>query len=200
MSKTRGGQNLDQRAKKKAPLPEYYIVTGRSEAGLPKIISQTVQQKQARPGIESARSTTPSRSKKPYTIYKAKLNPLIFLVIVGYAILPTLTAIKLPPTVDWRYLTSGLILIWIVTWFLYASDKMSAKTDSWRISENTLHLFEFIGGWPAAFLAQQRFRHKTRKTTYQITFWTIGILHQITCIIFLTNPKALTNILSFTTK
>ncbi len=141
------------------------------------------------------RRASPSRPKKHTKIYKAKLKPVNLLVVLGYSVLPTLTAIKLLPSVDWRYLLGGLVLIWITTWYLYASDKKSAKSENWRISENTLHFFELIGGWPAGYLAQQRLRHKTRKTSYQLTFWTIGIFHQALCFIYLSDPKVITDIL-----
>ncbi|MFP5341147.1 MAG: DUF1294 domain-containing protein, partial [Gammaproteobacteria bacterium] len=38
--------------------------------------------------------------------------------------------------------------------------------------------FELAGGWPGALVAQQVFRHKTRKLSYQLTFWLIVVLHQ----------------------
>lgn len=28
-----------------------------------------------------------------------------------------------------------------------------------------------MGGWPGALFAQERFRHKTRKATFQAVFW-----------------------------
>ncbi|WP_153605141.1 DUF1294 domain-containing protein, partial [Pseudomonas aeruginosa] len=41
-----------------------------------------------------------------------------------------------------------------------------------------LHLFELLGGWPGALVAQQVFRHKTRKLSFQLVFWGIVLLHQ----------------------
>ena len=58
-------------------------------------------------------------------------------------------------------------------------DKRFAQEDMWRIPEATLHLIEILGGWPGSGLAQQIFRHKTQKGSYQITFWVIAILHLI---------------------
>jgi uncharacterized membrane protein YsdA (DUF1294 family) len=34
----------------------------------------------------------------------------------------------------------------------------------------------FLGGSPAAFAAQKVLRHKTRKTSFQKTYWTIVFL------------------------
>jgi uncharacterized membrane protein YsdA (DUF1294 family) len=40
-----------------------------------------------------------------------------------------------------------------------------------------LHASELLGGWPGALVAQQVFRHKTRKLSYQSAFWLIVTLH-----------------------
>ena len=59
----------------------------------------------------------------------------------------------------------------------YARDKRRAQAGAWRTSEDSLHLLELLGGWPGALLAQQSFRHKTRKLSYQIVFWLIAAGH-----------------------
>lgn len=65
----------------------------------------------------------------------------------------------------------------IVTIFAYAIDKQRAVTGAWRISEATLQLLGFLGGWPGAIPAQILFRHKTRKSSFQIGFWAIVAGH-----------------------
>lgn len=70
-------------------------------------------------------------------------------------------------------------IVSIVTFFLYWSDKRKACADQWRTPENVLHALEFAGGWPGALLAQQVFRHKTRKVSFQLVFWIIVLLHQV---------------------
>jgi len=60
----------------------------------------------------------------------------------------------------------------------YWRDKRSAQRQQWRTPENTLHALELLGGWPGALVAQQVFRHKTRKVSYQLAFWGIVALHQ----------------------
>ncbi len=59
----------------------------------------------------------------------------------------------------------------LVSFVMYWIDKRAAERGDQRISENTLHLFEFFCGWPGALIAQQAFRHKTRKVSYQFAFW-----------------------------
>ena len=62
---------------------------------------------------------------------------------------------------------------------LYWYDKQSAQRGRWRTPEKTLHLCELACGWPGALLAQQVFRHKTRKLGYQLMFYGIVLLHQL---------------------
>jgi uncharacterized membrane protein YsdA (DUF1294 family) len=46
------------------------------------------------------------------------------------------------------------------------------------VSEANLHLLELLGGWPGAFLAQRRLRHKCSKGSYQFVFWLIVLGYQ----------------------
>jgi uncharacterized membrane protein YsdA (DUF1294 family)/cold shock CspA family protein len=66
----------------------------------------------------------------------------------------------------------------LLTFALYWDDKRNARRGTWRTSEAMLHFFELMGGWPGALLAQQKFRHKTRKVSFQVVFWTIVLAHQ----------------------
>ncbi|KTB60423.1 hypothetical protein AO066_27225 [Pseudomonas fluorescens] len=67
----------------------------------------------------------------------------------------------------------------VIAFFLYWSDKRKAQTERWRTPENILHAVELAGGWPGALIAQQVFRHKTRKVSYQVLFWVIVLLHEV---------------------
>ncbi|MFJ2683093.1 DUF1294 domain-containing protein [Pseudomonas sp. NPDC087342] len=67
----------------------------------------------------------------------------------------------------------------LIAFFLYWSDKRKARADTWRTPENVLHAVQLAGGWPGALLAQQVFRHKTRKVSFQLVFWLIVLLHQV---------------------
>jgi uncharacterized membrane protein YsdA (DUF1294 family) len=61
--------------------------------------------------------------------------------------------------------------------FNYHKDKQAAINDEWRVPEMKLHYLEIMGGWPGALLAQQIWRHKTVKKSYQLTFTLIVISH-----------------------
>ncbi|MDY7220168.1 DUF1294 domain-containing protein [Denitrificimonas sp. JX-1] len=61
---------------------------------------------------------------------------------------------------------------------MYWRDKNAAQKGKWRVPEQQLHLIEMLGGWPGALLAQQLFRHKTQKISFQVIFWLIVAVHQ----------------------
>ena len=64
-----------------------------------------------------------------------------------------------------------------VTLWMYASDKNAARAGRWRIRESHLHLLSLLGGWPAAWLAQQNMRHKSSKTAFRAIYWATIVLH-----------------------
>lgn len=64
-----------------------------------------------------------------------------------------------------------------LTFTAYLLDKTRAEQRGRRISENTLHFLEALGGWPGALLAQHWLQHKTGKVSYQVIFWLIVTAH-----------------------
>jgi uncharacterized membrane protein YsdA (DUF1294 family) len=99
------------------------------------------------------------------------------LVFLGLCALPLVGATSMLLNGTWLpiavYLTMSLLAV-----FLYWRDKRQARVSGWRTPEKILHGVELLGGWPGALLAQQVFRHKTRKVSYQLLFWLIVLLHQ----------------------
>jgi uncharacterized membrane protein YsdA (DUF1294 family)/cold shock CspA family protein len=67
----------------------------------------------------------------------------------------------------------------MITVAAYYTDKSRALRGEWRISEGTLHLLEFAGGWPGALIAQAYYRHKTVKSSYQAAYWLAIVLNLI---------------------
>ena len=65
----------------------------------------------------------------------------------------------------------------LATLWLYAADKNAARRGQWRIAEKQLHLLSLLGGWPAAWLAQQNMRHKSSKTAFRAVYWATIVLH-----------------------
>ena len=65
----------------------------------------------------------------------------------------------------------GLALLNIGAFFVHWKDKLAADEESVRIREEVLHGLALLGGWPAAWLAQQVLRHKADRIGFQVLFW-----------------------------
>ena len=70
-----------------------------------------------------------------------------------------------------------LLLVSLLTFFVYGFDKHAAETGRWRTQESTLHLLALIGGWPGAWCAQRLFRHKVRKASFMTVYWATALVH-----------------------
>lgn len=71
----------------------------------------------------------------------------------------------------------GLALLNIATFFVYWKDKTAAEEERIRVREDVLHALALLGGWPAAWLAQQTLRHKTSKLAFQAVFWATVVIN-----------------------
>mgnify|MGYP000275623840 CR=1 FL=1 len=65
----------------------------------------------------------------------------------------------------------------LICFLAYGWDKRQAGLGGWRVSEQSLHVMELLGGWPGALMGQRRFRHKTQKLRFRIIFWLMVSLH-----------------------
>jgi len=77
-----------------------------------------------------------------------------------------------PLAVPVVYLTAS-----VAAGILYGMDKSAARNGTWRTPEKTLHVLALIGGWPGALFAQNVFRHKSRKMSFQFAFWATVVLN-----------------------
>ena len=102
-------------------------------------------------GVPSARSRFPRKA----------VACLAFAALIAGSLLHAL-----PPDVLLAYAVMSSIAV-----FVYAFDKSAAVRGGWRTQEGTLHLVALLGGWPGALLAQDLFRHKSRKVEFQVVFW-----------------------------
>ncbi|WP_269914368.1 DUF1294 domain-containing protein [Acinetobacter sp. HY1485] len=80
-----------------------------------------------------------------------------------------------------------VILVNVVTYYFYKKDKDAAQHNSWRVKEQNLHMMSFLGGWSAAWFAQQKLRHKTQKSSFQ-QMYIVTIFLNIALVIFLVSP------------
>lgn len=65
----------------------------------------------------------------------------------------------------------------LATLWSYAADKNAARGGGWRTPEKQLHLLALLGGWPAAWLAQQAMRHKSSKAAFRAVYWLTILAH-----------------------
>ena len=65
----------------------------------------------------------------------------------------------------------------VTAFALYQLDKSAAIAGSRRTPEDTLLVVGLLGGWPGALAAQTILRHKSRKASFQILFWTTVVLN-----------------------
>jgi uncharacterized membrane protein YsdA (DUF1294 family) len=94
-------------------------------------------------------------------------------------ILPLIAALSLFKDYGTLWILCAYIVASAITYYFYWDDKRRAKVGEWRIPEANLHFWSLVGGWPGAFIAQQQFRHKTKKLSFQFVFWLIVIAHQL---------------------
>lgn len=121
-----------------------------------------------RPRPTSAPRRTGAPSRPDRDLARPLPAALSWTVLGAFAI--TITAVVVVLGLPW----------WLAAWYLVASvaaftayglDKAAARRGTGRVSEQTLLLLGIIGGWPGAVVAQQLFRHKTRKRSFRRAFW-----------------------------
>ncbi|WP_395683185.1 DUF1294 domain-containing protein [Dokdonella sp.] len=101
---------------------------------------------------------------------KHSRHPFAWRSVVGATMLvllaiATVTS-RLPVAIAALYFVASAI-----AFVMYGIDKSAARSERSRTPENTLHLVGLCGGWPGALIAQDVFRHKSRKVEFQVVFW-----------------------------
>lgn len=120
-----------------------------------------------------------TRSPTPSTRQPVRAPGIKLLVWCGLCALPLAGIAGMGPQRVMLVCAALYVLMSLLALLLYRHDKRQAGQGGQRVAENTLHLIELCGGWPGALLAQQLYRHKTRKLSFQAVFWLIVIAHQI---------------------
>ena len=120
-------------------------------------------------------SLAADRKLKIHKAEKPKHNRPVgrFITVTFSFVLLAVVGLNLMPVeVLYFYLVAGC-----VTYMLYAIDKSAAQNDRWRTPESQLHMLSLIGGWPFAFYAQNRLKHKSRKKEFQHIYWVTVLLN-----------------------
>ena len=177
-------------AQRPQPGEQVLFVVGKDANGRPRAEHMRLPQLCIdRPAIrrkprDRATSARPSASKvsRRQTASKAPAVQQLaikLLVLAGLSVLPLLGSLQLllNYALSWPlYAYAGVSLL---SFAQYWQDKHRAQQGRWRIPENTLQVTALLGGWPGALVAQQVFRHKTRKLAFQLPFWLIVLAHQV---------------------
>jgi len=98
---------------------------------------------------------------------------------------PICALVRLAGVIPGSVLAIYAVTLPSITYGVYAWDKHRARKKGQREPEALLHLLEFLGGWPGAFVAQRHIRHKCSKATYQLVFWLIVASHEFIAIDYL---------------
>ena len=114
--------------------------------------------------MERTRRTTARRPREPHA-WSGKLTMLP--LILAYAALLHWAFVHRRVSVESLQL---LAIVNMLCFVIYWRDKSAARHGGWRTSEMRLHLFSLLGGWPAAWIAQQWLRHKSSKDSFQDTY------------------------------
>jgi len=127
-----------------------------------------------------------SRAAPPRKTPRKRVGTLAIAAIPSFLLIAAAihSVWKVPIEVAFVYIIASLI-----TFFFYWIDKSSAGTKSSRVSEQTLIFLGLLCGWPGAIVAQQLFRHKTIKRSFQIMFW-LSVAFNIGVFVFLNSPNA----------
>ena len=75
------------------------------------------------------------------------------------------------PVVFWY-----VVIVNLVTFFIYGLDKAKSAMGSWRVSEKTLLTLALIGGSVGGIAGIKLFRHKTKKASFLLSFVVILVL------------------------
>ncbi|WP_167050930.1 cold shock and DUF1294 domain-containing protein [Salinibacterium sp. ZJ77] len=129
-----------------------------------------------RPRAASARlqrrAPVPARVRR--AVPPPRSSPFGYLSILAFGCIVLISS-QLAPVPLWVFVLYGGASL--VAFIAYAVDKRAAQLQAWRVEEGSLLALGLIGGWPGAILAQQVFRHKTLKVSFQRMFWVTVVLN-----------------------
>ncbi|HEY8914280.1 cold shock and DUF1294 domain-containing protein [Lacisediminihabitans sp.] len=122
----------------------------------------------------TGRTAMPRTAKPRHKPAPPNQSPVSYLAILAFIALYVFVSVAW--TVPYWPIALYLVMS-VLSFFAYASDKAAATAGRWRTSESTLLVLGLLGGWPGSIFAQQRLRHKTRKATFQLAFWGTVLLN-----------------------
>ena len=104
-----------------------------------------------------------SGKSNPTTAQKIPFHPIYILMAVYWVTLLVASAFSAIPS----FFLLMLSLVNAYTYWIYAKDKKAAQNNEQRVPEQHLLTMSLVGGWTAAWFAQQNLRHKTQKQPFK---------------------------------
>lgn len=116
---------------------------------------------------------TDIRPVRPAVVQRSFLNKFLWrsprlLVIPAFLFIAFAVSMSTEVSPAW-FIVYGVASI--ACFIGYALDKRAAEHRQWRVSETILLMVGLVGGWPGAILAQEIYRHKTKKPAFRVLFW-----------------------------
>lgn len=134
----------------------------------------TTAPKQQKPSQTVKKS--PATTAKKFRLAEHRVPWIALLLLL---ILPVTGVVSVAVKYGVLWLLVVYVVASMIAYYCYWADKRRAKLNEWRIPEANLHFWSLIGGWPGAFVAQQQFRHKTKKISFLAVYWLTVLAHQV---------------------
>ena len=83
----------------------------------------------------------------------------------------------------------GILILNVVTFFVYGIDKFKAKKSLWRIPESTLLILAAVGGSVGAYLGMKVWHHKTLHKKFSLGVPVILLLH-LALLVYIMNSSS----------
>ena len=77
-----------------------------------------------------------------------------------------------------------ILVINVVTFFVYGLDKLKAKKSLWRVRESSLLLLAALGGSVGAYLGMKTWHHKTLHKKFKYGVPALLLLHLVLLLYF----------------
>ncbi|PHS35524.1 MAG: hypothetical protein COB07_13125 [Sulfurovum sp.] len=161
------GQDVTYTVEKNNDGRDAAIKVSRSTDNLVRNRASSNRKKNINPTYKRINTNNTQLDLKPVS----SISPLYTMIILGFVAFLFHFTIegKLPPFI---IAIAIYIVMGIMTYYIYSEDKEMAINNERRTPEQRLLALSFFGGWVGALIAQQKFRHKTKKISFQMSFWT----------------------------
>lgn len=128
----------------------------------------TFDRKTDQKGRNYAANIYPQKGHKRVNKADSQFLTSVLFTSTFFVVLGVLVAIDRLPII----ILTAYTIFSFVAFRMYKKDKSAAEWDEWRTPESTLHFISVIGGWPGALIAQSKLRHKSKKFTFKVVYWT----------------------------